>query len=249
MPPQDMASSPIPPNDSMTRDGSGGRGGVAMQVGGADDCVVIGQPIWNFYEAHPLPACWAASFGDMGIIARGRLVVDLDGDGDDERILVRHEGWEYDYQANTWRCVTRYQDFGGAVVGCPDGYEYDKSILWLETSTWTGTTVAVVQRTIFTNQSLWDYRWRLQQQNPGWIYMIDSWQLLDFRDIDGDGDLDLIVKIMGSRDTKGHPIEYFTLHIWFENTSAFNTSGGADVNRDGVVNGQDLAYVLSAWTP
>ena len=54
--------------------------------------------------------------------------------------------------------------------------------------------------------------------------------------MDADGDLDLI----GS---------FYDQGFWIENTVKANPPLAADINRDGVVDGKDLASVLAAWTP
>jgi hypothetical protein len=246
MPSQDMATPPVPPKDSMTRGGSGSQGGVAMQVGGADDCVVIGEPIWMFGDAHPIPSCLAASWGDAGIIARGRMMVDLNGDGEQDRVVAKHS--QQVWTGTELVCLTSYLD-SGDFRWCQS--DSQRNVLWLETLTWTGNTVTVVRQAICRDDTFNMARVRLQDYNPGWDYSnLQEWKAIDFRDVDDDGDADLIVKLGGGRMQYGtHVQEPFTEYLWLENTASFNTSGGADVNRDGVVNGQDLAYVLSAWTP
>lgn len=67
-----------------------------------------------------------------------------------------------------------------------------------------------------------------------------------WRDIDNDGDMDLIC------DVRIHPLgqnELIYFHIWFENVGYEHTRGYAsDINHDGSVNSQDLVLLLAEWT-
>jgi len=69
-----------------------------------------------------------------------------------------------------------------------------------------------------------------------------------WRDIDVDGDLDLIAEAaLEYQGVSG----YFGLDIWFENTGYEKPAPpiAADLNRDGKVDGADLGMLLVAWGP
>ena len=69
-----------------------------------------------------------------------------------------------------------------------------------------------------------------------------------WRDCDHDGNLDLVVtatyRVWGVSGS-------FAFQVWYENVGfeADPPPVAADINQDGVVDGKDLAAVLSAWTP
>jgi len=67
------------------------------------------------------------------------------------------------------------------------------------------------------------------------------------RDMDADGDLDLVAR--ADRPPTGSPWITERRFFWIENTVKANPPLAADINRDGVVDGKDLASVLAAWTP
>jgi hypothetical protein len=71
----------------------------------------------------------------------------------------------------------------------------------------------------------------------------EIFQISDLHDMDGDGDLDLIVEVWSYDGKSQGPV------VWIENTVKANPPLAADINRDGVVDGLDLASVLAAWTP
>jgi hypothetical protein len=74
-------------------------------------------------------------------------------------------------------------------------------------------------------------------------------QIAGWRDMDGDKDLDYIVFVTVNVGPAGQSPEV-RRQVWFENTG-FEANGkgaAADLNRDGVVNGEDLCIVLAAWS-
>ena len=67
-----------------------------------------------------------------------------------------------------------------------------------------------------------------------------------WRDIDFDGDLDLIAEAtLEFQGLSG----YFGLDIWFENIGyeVSQPPRAADLNNDGIVDGADLGILLSVW--
>jgi hypothetical protein len=76
-----------------------------------------------------------------------------------------------------------------------------------------------------------------------------SRQIAGWRDMDGDKDLDYIVSVSVYVGPAGQSPEV-RRQVWFENTGfeANRKGAAADLNRDGVVNGEDLCIVLAAWS-
>ena len=67
-----------------------------------------------------------------------------------------------------------------------------------------------------------------------------------WRDLDGDGDLDLIGGVQWHSAAQGLDFRY----LWIENTGFQHTNHvAADLNGDGQVNGADLGLLLVAWGP
>lgn len=81
----------------------------------------------------------------------------------------------------------------------------------------------------------------------------DAW-FVGFRDMDDDRDLDMVMNLI-LRNAEGPPDgEWPTWsaspEIWFENTDFPHTSHvAADLNDDGIVDGNDLGNLLAAWGP
>lgn len=69
-----------------------------------------------------------------------------------------------------------------------------------------------------------------------------------WRDMDGDGDLDLLLVVVPVGDTGGSD---WLRQIWLENIGYERPAPplAADLNRDGYVNGLDLGLLLGQWGP
>ncbi len=62
-------------------------------------------------------------------------------------------------------------------------------------------------------------------------------------DVDGDGDLDLVLEIQGFAGS------WNIVRIWLENTGfEKQTFAAGDINQDGAVDGVDISILLSDWT-
>jgi hypothetical protein len=72
-----------------------------------------------------------------------------------------------------------------------------------------------------------------------------------FRDMDGDGDLDLVTEILVNPSPSCDSTIGTTIHlVWIENAGFQHTNHvAADLNGDGQVNGADLGLLLVAWGP
>jgi hypothetical protein len=84
-----------------------------------------------------------------------------------------------------------------------------------------------------------------QARFPGALEVVGA--LTGFRDLDADGDLDLMMFFQAQISTSSVERQY----AWLENTG-FERSApriAADLNRDGVVGGADLGILLGDWGP
>ncbi len=62
-------------------------------------------------------------------------------------------------------------------------------------------------------------------------------------DVDGDGDLDLVLEIQGFAGS------WNIVRIWLENTGfEKQTYAAGDINQDGMVDGVDISILLSGWS-
>jgi hypothetical protein len=102
---------------------------------------------------------------------------------------------------------------------------------------WDGQELVLTRHCVASSESVAAYA---AQRFPG--QTVSTYYDSGLRDIDGDGDLDLVLQL---------EVEPYALYyVWLENTGYEASNGvAADINRDGVVDGKDLASVLAAWTP
>jgi hypothetical protein len=104
------------------------------------------------------------------------------------------------------------------------------------TTTWNGVDVEMTRSCIGDSQQLISL---VADRFPGRTVHTEDF---GWRDLDDDGDLDLVVQI---RVDDWKAIHWY----WLENTGYEASNGFAgDVNRDGAVDGKDLAIVLAGWT-
>ena len=223
MPQQDMATPPIPPKDSMTPDGSGSDGGVAAD-GGASQCV-IGEPLNWFTIAHvftPESGCARAAWSGATLFTSGRWSGDANADEiRDDLIWVHPVTYNQNSNFGSGYCIDQFpSSFDGAVL-CKAEYSANKG------------DVSLTLRPLLNLALLRNAAAQLDPPATPACFLP-----MDITDMDGDGDLDLVFRISA-----------WTPLIWIENTSVANPPLAADVNRDGVVDGKDLASVLAAWTP
>jgi hypothetical protein len=240
-----VAVSDAPPTPPLSQDHDQGtrtdnQDSTAMQA--SVNCATIGEPEWWFTVAHRLPDCVGEAFGDAGILTRGRTILDLNGDGVEERVVPMKRLFDYSQccpiPCAPWTVSDDWNNTDNSQQLCGDnGYgDSGQPFLFLQELNWTGDTAATTLRPIALRATI-------TYQSNVWVL---GMRLIDFIDVDRDGDLDLIVRVLET-DAQWSPPK--TSWWWMENTFGGGSGfAGADINRDGVVNGKDLAYVISAWT-
>jgi hypothetical protein len=108
---------------------------------------------------------------------------------------------------------------------------------YLYTTSWDGSAVEVSYQCIASTDQLVQY---VAGRFPGQSVAMNE---IGWRDLDGDGDLDLIVELRVNEQWET------SAWVWLENTGYEASSGLAgDINRDGAIDGLDLAIVLAGWT-
>jgi hypothetical protein len=221
-------------------------GSESMQALAADQCA-IGEPLNWFTKAYRLPPCFAQRWSQSSLLERGQVVADIDRDGKDDHLIPMH------FRDNGNGCVPTHTDqweWGSEVGNC--GFGWDYPFLWKPATSRVGGTVTLTLQPVLSNTSVntalvvgdledgtFDYSY----------YTVSSLRLMDLFDLDGDGDLDVIVYMVAYAHPNegGQPPEDWTGLFWLENNAIPNPPLAADLNHDGNVDGVDLGLLLAAW--
>lgn len=205
--------------------------GVAMQVGGDGECT-IGEPLNWFTNVHVLPECVGGVF--ISPLLDGLYVSDVDGDGRQDQIILfttgAGEGLKTYYQWSNYS----YEPFPEE-VGL---YRMSRGFANGESTT--------SYQSVMSGSVLNAAVCAIAPCNSPQLYV--SATPHELSDWDGDGDLDLVLTIYWSIVVPDGPFETGIGVVLVENTAKSHPRLAADINQDGVVDGKDLASVLSAWS-
>jgi hypothetical protein len=126
---------------------------------------------------------------------------------------------------------------GGVALSVAGSAQASECVAHITRTEWNGQELVLTRHCVASSESVAAYA---AQRFPG--QTVSTYYDSGLRDIDGDGDLDLVLHL---------EVEPYALYyVWLENTGYEANNGvAADINRDGVVDGKDLASVLAAWTP
>jgi hypothetical protein len=128
---------------------------------------------------------------------------------------------------------------GGVVLSIAGTAQPGGCVAYITQTHWDGEEVVLTRHCVASSESVAAYT---AQRFPN--QTVTTYFDSGLRDIDKDGDLDLVLML----DMEAPP--HYPYYVWLENTGYEASNGlAADINRDGVVDGKDLASVLSAWTP
>ncbi len=215
------------------------KGHAMAALGGGGECT-IGEPLNWFTNVHVLPECavhvWRYSRFDSGVLSD-----DVDGNGRKDTLAIMRYVNDQDgilgYRVAEDLALT--PSSGNADWACCIGTH----ALFLVSTHFEGSTTSVSLVPVMEGSVL----------QAAMCQVADCSSLennsifpVDLTDMDGDGDLDLVVRL-GWWDPTNDNWQYRV--VWIENTVKANPPLAADINRDGVVDGKDLAAVLAAWTP
>jgi hypothetical protein len=171
-----------------------------------------GEDLSWFTVVHPLPSdCTAAArFAGWDNSGRYALDGDIDGNGEIEYLIFDHS--------------TSVIDGGIAGTGC---------LVTLNEVAVAGSNSTVTDYCVLRSETVAAF---VFQHHPA----ATSARVVTagLRDVDHDGDLDLLARIISDQFD----------WVWVENTGFQHTNRvAADINRDGRVDGADLCLVLASW--
>jgi hypothetical protein len=222
--------------------------GTAMAaLAGGDGSCTIGEPLNWFTQVHPLPECadlvWGGFYTAASSLVSSRsLSVDIDGDGRDDHVVLA--GDYTDTRSGSTYLVRSYAlQYGASASG-----DYLPSVgsnaLFRVTAASSFGDTALTLSPIMSGSVLLDALCAVTKPCDGTVAAV-YFTPTDFKDMDDDGDLDLILSLEVANSD--WTLTYY--RVWIENTVKANPALAADINRDGVVDGKDLATVLASWTP
>jgi hypothetical protein len=186
------------------------------------ECTIFETPfpqqfLW-FTIAHAVPPCFEAMFPPQPLTNPWRITTDANADGTPDHLIAMFR------QAES--CEWRYSNG-------TDWYLCNFSVLWLLEATTSGGQTFASVKPVFTLETVIAYVAAQGNKRP-----VDGYQIVDLIDMDGDRDLDLIVR--ASTDSARYL-------LWIENTNSGSHPIAADLNRDGRVDGADLSLLLVSW--
>jgi hypothetical protein len=217
------------------------QGTTMAALAGGDGSCTIGEPLNWFTQVHVLPECVGAYLQHL-YLGPGTSAFDVDGDGTRDQIVLLREvpdgagagGMVYQNtllvsaKANGYCCIGQHLLF-----------KTDFAV--------TGNSVSMVVVPLLDSALVINAVCELADApNCDDLFLDGNVQIAfaDLRDMDSDGDLDALLRVEWSM-AWGFGLRM----IWIENTVKAGSPLAADINRDGVVDGKDLASVLAAWTP
>jgi hypothetical protein len=170
-----------------------------------------------FTIGHDLPECATVYF--WGLEPTGRM--DVNGDGEAEVLLAPATGSYGSYSIVANGEATQFAQISVHEINTAGG-SYSESV-----------------SCVLRNEAGNYFRSRVPSATDVGAYFF-------LRDMDGDGDMDLVVDAEDfSADGSGGSLKF-----WLENTGFQHTNHiAADLNHDGKVDGNDLATLLAAWGP
>ena len=201
----------------------------------------VGERLNWFIRAHRLPQCFAEQWGTASLLEWGQYE-DIDGDGKDDHLIAMH------YRDIGTGCVavhsSHFEWGGGYTCPVPPFLSYEIPVLWKPVFGVAGeVTVLTLRPVLFFN----DVRSLVSLKVASGNSDVFAFKMLGYFDVDGDGDLDLLIHASGViYDGSGQP---FSNDFWLENNAVSTPAIAADLNHDGRVDGADLAMLLVQWGP
>jgi hypothetical protein len=225
-------------------------GNTMYAVAGGDGYCAIGEPLNWFTQVHVLPSCLNAT---LGYTYAGESGFDCNADGNLDWLAYVTNVSETECEQGDSDCV----QVGATYFSMSGGWWYPDSpyppnddlfpfpnaagLYRISLSQSDGVTT-VTYHSVLSGAVLNAAICAVADcEAPGLNVGAYAKTLHDW---DGDGDLDLFVYVYWSTSS-----QWGSGMVLIENTVKANPALAADINRDGVVDGKDLATVLSAWTP
>lgn len=216
----------------------------ALGDGGA---CTIGEPLDWFTTVHVLPECadliWGGEYMSVVSASISRTeAIDVDGDGRDDHLVLA--GHATDQSGTSYFARSYVLEYGLNAAGFyTPVLDIDTPPLYRARYSAHEGGLQLTLDPVMSASVLLDALCAVTKPCDAALPLV-YFNMTDFKDMDGDGDLDLILTL--DVYDKG---SYFTQHrVWIENTVKANPALAADINKDGVVDGKDLAAVLSAWS-
>jgi hypothetical protein len=218
---------------------------MAALAGSGGSCTV-GEPLNWFTQVHPMPECadlvWGGVYVSASSVVTSRgVTVDVDGDGRDDHMVLA--GDLVDPPSGATRLARSYALRYGAYLGVGKFPTVGAHALFRVTVESTGGDAVITLHPVMSGSVLHEALCAVAKPCDATDREV-IFSPIDFKDLDGDGDLDLILEI----EVRTPTYEYFTYRVWIENTVKANPPLAGDINRDGAIDGKDLAIVLSGWT-